>query len=138
MADGFVHGRLKALTRDVDRLFQSFQYGEAGRQIYEFFWGEFADWYLEISKLQIEESPLRAWLTAQTMADVLDTCLRLLHPYTPYITEELWGHLRATCWRGRSGFAPRGGWEEALIVARWPVAAAAAEGQAGAAGVAGG
>jgi len=126
LADRWILSRRAWLVAEVERLFDAYQFGEAGRQIYEFFWGEFADWYLEIAKLQMEESPLRAWGTARTMADVLDTCLRLLHPFTPYITEELWGHLRAACWSGRSGYAPSGGWEQALIVARWPVADAAA------------
>jgi valyl-tRNA synthetase len=120
LADRWVRSRLARLLVEVERLFDAYQFGEGGRQIHEFFWGEFADWYLEISKLQMEESPGRAWLTARTMVDVLDACLRLLHPYTPYVTEELWGHLRAACWTDRSGFAPKGGWEEALIIARWP------------------
>ncbi len=55
LADSWIWARLQALVRDVDRLFQSFQYGEAGRQIYEFFWGDFADWYVEIAKLQLAE-----------------------------------------------------------------------------------
>jgi valyl-tRNA synthetase len=120
LADRWIRSRLARLLGEVDRLFEAYQFGEAGRQIYEFVWGEFADWYLEISKLQLEEGPARAWLTAKTLVDVLDACLRLLHPYTPYVTEELWGHLRAACWTGRAGFAPQGGWEEALIIARWP------------------
>ena len=97
MADGFVHGRLKALTRDVERLFQTFQYGEAGRQIYEFFWSEFADWYLEIAKLQVADGGDRAFYTANLTVRVFDYILRLLHPFTPFVTEELWGHLKRAC-----------------------------------------
>jgi len=124
LADRWILARLRALSRDVARLFEAYQYGEAGRQIYEFFWGEFADWYLEIAKLQLEESPERAWSTALTMVHVLDHCLRFLHPYTPYVTEELWGHLKAACRQHPGRFGPEGGWEEALIVARWPEAEA--------------
>jgi valyl-tRNA synthetase len=118
--DRWILARLDALLVDVDRLFNSHQYGEGGRQVYEFFWGEFADWYLEIAKLQLKESEARAWLTAKTMVSVFDTCLRLLHPFTPFVTEELWGRLKAACQMHPAGFEPEGGWEDDLIVARWP------------------
>lgn len=120
MADRWIETRLNGLLRNVDRLFNNYQYSEAGRQIYEFFWGEFADWYLEIAKLQLDDGGDRAWLTARTMASILDTCLRLLHPYTPYVTEELWGILKGACQDQPSRYAPRDGWEKALIVAQWP------------------
>lgn len=120
VADRWIETRLNRLLRDVDRLLNNYQYSEAGRQIYEFFWGEFADWYLEIAKLQLDEGGDRAWLTAWTMASILDTCLRLLHPYTPYVTEELWGVLKGACQDRPSRYAPMEGWEEALIVAQWP------------------
>ena len=132
MADGFVHGRLKALTRDVERLFQTFQYGEAGRQIYEFFWSEFADWYLEIAKLQVADGGDRAFYTADLTVRVFDSVLRLLHPFTPFVTEELWGHLKRAC-QEKSGQEHSGqehscrylpqdeeAWPEALIIAPWP------------------
>jgi valyl-tRNA synthetase len=119
LADAWIRARQAALLRDVARLFESFQFGEAGRQIHEFFWGDYADWYLEIAKLQLDEAPARAWSTAAVMVEVLDGCLRLLHPFTPFVTEELWGRLKAAC-GARSGLGPEAGWEEALIVARWP------------------
>ncbi|MDH5506834.1 MAG: valine--tRNA ligase [Anaerolineae bacterium] len=122
LTDRWIQARLEALTGDVERLFSSHQYGEAGRQIYEFFWGEFADWYLEIAKLQLVEGGDRAFYTAKKMVSVLDTCLRLLHPFTPFVTEELWGHLKSSVDSHSSALAPQGGWEEALIVARWPEA----------------
>ncbi len=58
LADSWIWAQLQQLIRDVERLFQTFQYGEAGRQIYEFFWSDFADWYVEIAKgqLQLEET----------------------------------------------------------------------------------
>jgi valyl-tRNA synthetase len=108
------------LIRDVDRLFAAHQYGEAGRQIYEFFWSEFADWYLEISKLQMSSGGDRAFYTAQTLVSVLDTTLRLLHPFVPFITEELWGYLRDTCKAHPAAFSPKTGWKEALMIADWP------------------
>ncbi len=96
LADSWIWARMQGLVRDVDRLFGSYQYGEAGRQIYEFFWSEFADWYIEIAKLQLAEKGDRAFYTAQILVQVLDTCLRLLHPFTPYVTEALWGHLKSS------------------------------------------
>lgn len=120
IADRWIEARLNNLLADVDRLLNGHQYAEVGRQVYEFFWGEFADWYLEITKLQIAEGGDRAYLTAKTMILVLDSCLRLLHPFTPYVTEELWGRLKDACKHHPAGFSPASGWEEALIVARWP------------------
>ena len=120
LADRWIRARLGGVGRDVERLFAGHQYGEAGRLIYDFFWGEFADWYLEIAKLQLAGDGGRARHTAMTMAEVLDQSLRLLHPFTPFVTEELWGHLKIACQAAPGGYAPEDGWEEALIVARWP------------------
>lgn len=118
LADAWIWARLQALIRDVERLFQNHQYGEAGRQIYEFFWGEFADWYLEVAKLQLAIGGDRAFYTAQTLVKVLDLSLRLLHPFVPFVTEELWGHLKASA----IDSLPLDGdeWPEALIIAPWP------------------
>jgi valyl-tRNA synthetase len=120
LADEWIEARLRALVRAVERLFANHQYGEAGRQIYEFFWNEFADWYVEIAKLQLDDGGDRAFYTAQKLVRVLDASLRLLHPFTPFVTEELWGHLKRACQQHSPAFDPQGGWEEALIVARWP------------------
>ena len=122
LADFWIWARLKELTETVNRLFEGYQFGEAGRQIYDFFWTEFADWYVEISKNQIAEGGDRAFYTAQVLVRVLDTCLRFLHPFTPFVTEALWGHMKEACQETSDQLAPEGGWEEALIVAHWPEA----------------
>jgi len=122
LADSWIWAKMNQLIRDVDRLFSNHQYGEAGRQIYDFFWSEFADWYLEIAKIQINDNPDKAFYTVQTLVKVLDKCLRLLHPFTPYVTEELWGHLKTACSEKSALFSPKLGWEKALIIARWPEA----------------
>lgn len=119
-ADAWILARLRQVRRDVQRLFDHFQYGEAGRQLYEFFWGEFADWYLEIAKLQMRNGDAAAWTTAQRLVEVYDACLRMLHPFMPYVTEELWQGLKAICKEHGASIGPQEGWEEALIVARWP------------------
>ena len=127
LADRWIRARLASLERDVERLFKNYQFGEAGRQIYDFFWSEFADWYVEVAKLQLKEGDDRAYDTVQTLVHVLDTSLRLLHPFTPFVTEELWGHLKQAV-SAHPGLSARnlppdpelGRWEQALIVARWP------------------
>jgi valyl-tRNA synthetase len=119
LVDSWIWVRLQNLVREVERLFQSHQYGEAGRQIYEFIWNEFADWYLEAAKMQLGQGGARAFQTAGTLARVLDICLRLLHPFTPFVTEELWGHLRRALMASPLKSLTEG-WPEALIIASWP------------------
>lgn len=121
LADQWIVARLHQLVRDVERLFGNHQYGEAGRQIYEFFWSEFADWYVEIAKFQLGAGDSRAFYTTHILLYTLDVCLRLLHPFTPFVTEELWGHLKTACRDHPPVYSPEKGWEEALIVAKWPV-----------------
>jgi valyl-tRNA synthetase len=118
LADSWVWARMQQLVRDVERLFQTYQYGEAGRQIYEFFWSEFADWYVEIAKEQMKSEGTRE-RTVSTLARVLDISLRLLHPFTPFVTEELWGRLRESLLDSPLA-ALASDWPEALIVAPWP------------------
>ncbi len=118
LADSWIWARLQALVREVERLFQSYQYGEAGRQIYEFFWNDFADWYVEAAKLQMQRVESREQ-TVVTLARVLDMCLRLIHPFTPFVTEELWGYLRKAILASPLKDLAAD-WPEALIVAAWP------------------
>ncbi len=118
LADSWIWARLQQLVRDVERNFQNFQYGQAGQLIYDFFWSDFADWYVEIAKTQIQNSEFRIQ-TVETLARVMDICLRLLHPFTPFVTEEIWDHLREAILHSPiSNLASD--WPEALIVARWP------------------
>jgi len=123
LADSWIWARLNSLMRETERLFAGYQFGEAGRQIYEFFWGEFADWYLEIAKTQLAEGGDRAYYTAATLVRVLDASLRLLHPFTPFVTEELWQALKQAAQEAKlTPFDSKLDWEEALIVAHWPEA----------------
>ncbi len=95
LADSWIWSRLQQLIRDVERQFQNFQYGQAGQQIYDFIWSDFADWYVEIAKQELNEGGARAARAADTLARVFDISLRLLHPFTPFVTEEIWGHLHS-------------------------------------------
>ena len=93
--DRWILSRLERLLANSERLMERFELGEAGREMHDFLWDEFCDWYLEIAKIRLrsddEASPL------PVLVHALDTCLRLLHPYMPYVTEEIWsggGELR--------------------------------------------
>jgi valyl-tRNA synthetase len=117
LADRWIISRLARLTGDLTRLMEEYQFGEAGRQIFEFFWSEYCDWYLEIAKRQLQEPKLRE-NTAQILRSALDAALRLLHPFMPYLTEEVWQHLWAD-----EPEAERPA--TALIIASWPTLDAA-------------
>ncbi len=121
-ADQWILTRLSEVTETADRLMDGYNYGEAGRQVYDFLWGDFADWYVELAKVQLREGGARAWTTLSVLRQVLDSCLRLLHPYIPYVTEETWQQLKQAFEAVDLGIAPAGGWGEALIIADWPAA----------------
>ncbi len=119
-ADRWILSRLSETISTVDRLMDGYLFGEAGRQIYDFLWNEFADWYVEVSKVQMSAGGEAAWTTLHVLTTVLDQTLRLLHPYSPFVTEETWQQLRATAVDSGLGIEPEGGWGEALIIADWP------------------
>ena len=118
LADSWIWAKLQTLIRDVERQFQNFQYGQAGQQIYDFLWSDFADWYVEVAKEQMKD-PAAKKQTVETLARVFDIALRLLHPFTPFITEEVWGHLRRSVIDSPIAKVA-GGWPEMLIVAKFP------------------
>ena len=118
LADSWIWAKLQQLIRDVERQFQNFQYGQAGQQIYDFLWSDFADWYVEIAKEQLKNEATKAQ-TVETLARVLDICLRLLHPFTPFVTEEIWGHLRQSLLASPISYLASD-WPTALITAKWP------------------
>jgi len=109
--DRWIVSRLNRLIGEVHRLMEDFQFGEAEKEIHDFLWGEFCDWYIEISKQRLGKtnSPMAV------LACVLETSLRLLHPFMPFITEELWQNLKERLPSGTIN-AP------ALIIAPYPKA----------------
>jgi len=103
----WILARRNKLVKSVQYLFDTYQYGEAGRQVRSFLWEEFAPWYIEISKHPLYNgNEKEKEKTLKVLIYTLDTVLRLLHPFMPFVTEELWGYL------------PHKG--EALIIADWP------------------
>ncbi len=118
LADRWIVSRAQDLTAEVTRLIEDYQFGEAGRLIFDFLWSEYCDWYVEAAKPQLRDPELQG-STAGILRAVLDRALRLLHPFMPFVTEEVWQHLYAD--------VPAAEWPApALIVAPWPVASAAA------------
>jgi valyl-tRNA synthetase len=93
LADRWILSRYHRLVGEVDRLMHAYNFGEAGRQIQEFLWSEFADWYVEIAKAQLEGDPQRQQTTRELLYTVLEGSLRLLHPFMPFVTEEAWQYL---------------------------------------------
>ena len=88
--DSWIVHRLNLVTSSVNAYLEEFQIGEAQRAIYEFLWGEYCDWYIEMVKVRLrsgDPSPLKV------LAHVLERTLRLLHPFMPFITEEIWQNL---------------------------------------------
>lgn len=118
LADQWIEAKLNKLIRNVERQFQNFQYGQAGQEIYEFIWSDFADWYVEIAKEQMKNEESREQ-TVVMLARVFDSCLRLLHPFTPFVTEEVWGHLHSAL-RESSLKDICKDWPDALIIAKYP------------------
>jgi len=107
LPERWVVSRCHALVNDVTAQLLAYDFGPAGQSIYSFLWDEYADWYIEISKGRIASGDAaEAQQTRRVLVYVLDTCLRLLHPYMPFITEELWQRL------------PHEG--PALMISSWP------------------
>jgi valyl-tRNA synthetase len=94
----------------VNAYLEVFQIGDAQQAIYQFLWGEFCDWYIEMAKVRLkggDSAPLRI------LAHVLERTLRLLHPFMPFITEEIWQNLLAR-------LPEEGELPESIMIARYP------------------
>jgi valyl-tRNA synthetase len=94
-AEAWIESRLHAAVASVRKHLRAYRFNDAASSIYQFLWHEFADWYLEIAKLSLyrPETPAERNRTQHTLVTVLETTLRLLHPFMPFITEELWQRL---------------------------------------------
>ncbi|MFQ5611179.1 MAG: valine--tRNA ligase [Anaerolineae bacterium] len=94
LADRWILSRHNRLVAEVTRLMDEYRFGEAGRQLYDFFWSEYADWYIEIAKIRLYGTNARAQATARrVLVYVLERMLRMLHPFIPFVTEAVWQHL---------------------------------------------
>jgi valyl-tRNA synthetase len=95
LPDQWIEARLAATTAVVRNALRQYRFNDAASALYQFIWHELADWYLEIAKLSLyrPESPAQRNRTQATLITVLDGALRLLHPFMPFITEEIWQRL---------------------------------------------
>jgi len=121
--DRWVDSQLNRLIQDTSKLMEDFEFGEAAQQIYDFIWSKFCDWYIEIAKIRLRgdqstPSPL------PLLVNTLEKSLCLLHPFMPFITEELWQNLNRHCARSEA-ISPRNegiGVPDSIAIVPYPVA----------------
>jgi len=108
MADRWILSRYQKTVRDTTSLLARFEIGEAARVLYDFIWSEFCDWYIELAKPRLygRETEASKNTAQMVLSQVLGGTLKLLHPFMPFITEEIWHHLQGT--------------EGSISVAMWP------------------
>ena len=107
IADKWVLSKLNSLIADVTENMEKYELGVAIQKIYDYIWDTYCDWYIELTKARLySEDAERKQTAMQVLVYVLDQVLRLLHPFMPFITEEIWQSI------------PHEG--EALIIAQWP------------------
>ena len=108
-ADRWILSKANSLAKDVTENMDKFELGIAVQKVYDFIWDEFCDWYVELAKFRIyhaEEDPGSAKCVLWVLKTVLGQALKLLHPFMPFITEEIYGAL-----------VPE---EESLMISSWP------------------
>jgi len=104
LADRWILSRLQKVTKKVTEALDGYDFNVAAGEMYSFFWDELCDWYIEAVKNRLRTSDRK--IVQNVLVHVLDTSLRLLHPFMPFLTEELWTKL------------PTAG--ESLVIAQWP------------------
>ena len=108
-ADKWILSRVNTLAKDATENMDKFELGIAVQKVYDFIWDEFCDWYIEIAKVRTykkDEDPVSANAALWTLKTVLTEALKLLHPYMPFITEEIFCTLQSE--------------EETIMLSKWP------------------
>jgi valyl-tRNA synthetase len=91
LEDRWILSRFHRTAREVNEALEAYRFDEAAHRVYTFFWGDFCDWYIELSKLRLNaEEPEVAQAALAVLTTVFDGALRMLSPFMPFITEELW------------------------------------------------
>jgi valyl-tRNA synthetase len=93
LADRWILSRLQSAIAAIRRALEEYRFNDAASAVYQFFWHEFCDWYLEITKLRVNGAEIERANTHAILLQVFETSLRLLHPFIPFLTEELWQQL---------------------------------------------
>lgn len=107
LSDKWILSRLNEVTNDVTSNLEKFELGLAANKIYEFVWDEYCDWYIELAKKRLYGEDEEAKLTVQkVLMTVLKDILKFMHPFMPFITEEIWTYMNTT--------------NKALIISDWP------------------
>ena len=90
LADQWILARLQTTIKETTRLFDRFEFGEAGRVLYNFIWHDYCDWYIEMTKEQLQDESQDTTTTRSILLYVLEQLLLLLHPIMPFVTEEIY------------------------------------------------
>lgn len=131
IADKWILDKLNKTAKEVNENIKEFRIGEVAHVLYDFFWNSYCDWYVEIAKIQLQDSELKA-NTQRVLRYVLDMSLRMLHPVMPHITERVWQLIpKADCELRANSLAELQGCADplnasnqaarALIVAEFPI-----------------
>jgi valyl-tRNA synthetase len=112
LADKWILSRLDAAVREVTRAVDAYEFNVAAMAVYRFFWHEFCDWYLELAKEPLRAGGERQAVARWVLVTCFDTVLRLLHPFMPFISEEVWQVMRP--------YLPQEQLSEHLAVAKFP------------------
>lgn len=106
LADEWILTRLNDTIREVTRLFEKYEFGEVGRILYHFIWDDFCDWYIEMSKISMNEgTEEEKQMTRSVLLYTLDKILKMLHPFMPFVTEEIYQAIDSS---------------QTIVVSEWP------------------
>jgi valyl-tRNA synthetase len=106
LCDRWIVSRFNQIVRQTRKNIETYELGEAAKSLYEFIWGDFCDWYLELIKTRLwdKEATQSRLVAQQTLAHVLEGILKLLHPFMPHITEEVWQTLTQSSIKSSNDF----------------------------------
>ncbi|HEV8573323.1 MAG TPA: class I tRNA ligase family protein, partial [Dehalococcoidia bacterium] len=118
LEDRWILSRLSHTASEVNKLLSELQINEAARALYEFFWGDYCDWYVEMAKVRLKAGDA---LAQPVLVQVLESSMRLLHPFMPFVTEAVWQHLRGAV----EGLGP-----DSIMTAEYPMGDGAIDAEA--------